>query len=172
MSIDVKRIHIIGRKNHGKTSLVIDLVEEITSRGLSVGTIKHTHHHHELDAPGKDSHKHRTAGAEVVGVMSHSLSAVFIPSPLTPRTEDRYTRLSFAFKNCDLVIVEGDTETMAPKIEVWRRALGTTPLAAKDERVLAVVTDDQLTIDTPVHARKDVVALVTWILRTLKVVQS
>ena len=45
----MKRLHIIGGKNHGKTTLVVELVEEFTRRGMTVGTIKHTHHQHELD---------------------------------------------------------------------------------------------------------------------------
>ncbi|MCA9266810.1 MAG: molybdopterin-guanine dinucleotide biosynthesis protein B, partial [Planctomycetales bacterium] len=69
----MKRLHLIGRKNHGKTRLIVDLVEELTSRGLRVGTIKHTHHRHELDTPGKDSYQHRTAGAAVVGILSRSM---------------------------------------------------------------------------------------------------
>jgi molybdopterin-guanine dinucleotide biosynthesis protein MobB len=59
----VKRLHIIGGKNHGKTMLVVELVQEFARRGIPVGTIKHTHHHHEVDVPGKDSHRHRLAGA-------------------------------------------------------------------------------------------------------------
>ena len=60
------RLHIIGGKNHGKTTLIVELVQELTKRNLRVGTIKHTHHRHELDVPGKDSYRHRLAGAEVV----------------------------------------------------------------------------------------------------------
>ena len=61
----MKRVHILGRKNHGKTTLVVELVEYLTARGMHVGTIKHTHHAHELDTPGKDSHRHGEAGASV-----------------------------------------------------------------------------------------------------------
>ena len=48
----MNRIHIIGRKNHGKTTLIVELIEEFTRLGLSVGAIKHTSHSHELDVPG------------------------------------------------------------------------------------------------------------------------
>ena len=75
----MNRIHIIGRKNHGKTQLVVELVEEFSLRGLRVGTIKHTHHDHELDTPGKDSHRHRSAGAAVVVIDS--------AASLVPRAE-------------------------------------------------------------------------------------
>lgn len=160
----MNRIHLIGRKNHGKTQLVTELVEEFALRGLRVGTIKHTHHDHELDTPGKDSHRHRTAGAVMVGILSRNMSAVFVPSQQIRAGDDRYAMLSSIFAACDLVIVEGDSQTVAPKIEVWRAALGTEPLAAQDSAVLAVVTDDPLEIKTTIHPRAEVSELAGWIL--------
>ena len=77
----MKRIHIVGRKNSGKTTLVADLVAHLTANGHRVGTIKHTHHQHELDTPGKDSHRHREAGAAVVGILCPGMTAVFRPAP-------------------------------------------------------------------------------------------
>ncbi len=71
----MKRLHVIGGKNHGKTTLVVDLIAELTSRGFRVGSIKHTHHEHELDIPGKDSHRHRSAGACKAAILSRSMSA-------------------------------------------------------------------------------------------------
>ena len=59
----MRRIHIIGRKNSGKTTLVVELVQQLSAMGKRVATIKHTHHRHELDVPGKDSYRHREAGA-------------------------------------------------------------------------------------------------------------
>lgn len=126
----MQRIHVIGRKNHGKTQLVVELVEELHRRGLRVGTIKHTHHRHELDTPGKDSHRHRTAGAAVVGILSPSMSAVFLPAEGALSDEDRYTAMALLFADCKLVLVEGDSQTSWPKIEVWRAALQTAPLSA------------------------------------------
>jgi len=160
----MNRVHVIGRKNHGKTQLVMELVEEFTARGLRVGTIKHTHHHHELDTPGKDSHRHRTAGAAMVGVLSRNTSAVFIPCQNSRAGDDRYAVVSAIFAGCDLVIVEGDSQTLAPKIEVWRAAVGTPPIAAQDNTVLAVVTDDPLDIDTVLCRRANVPELASWIL--------
>ena len=120
----MKRMHIIGRKNQGKTQLVVELVEELASRGLCVGTIKHTHHRHELDVPGKDSHRHRIAGAAVVGVLSRNMTAVFVPCQ---KGQDRYSIPAANFAYCDLVLVEGDSQTAATKIEVWRATWGWSP---------------------------------------------
>lgn len=164
LRFQMNRIHVVGRRNHGKTRLVVELVEEFVSRGLRVGTIKHTHHHHELDTPGKDSYRHRTAGAAMVGILSRNMNAVFIPCQQIPAGEDRYARLSTIFAACDLVVVEGDSQTVAPKIEVWRAVLGTAPLATEDNAVLAVVTDDPLDLDKMIHRRAKVPQLADWIL--------
>jgi len=163
----MQRIHVIGRKNHGKTQLVVELVEEFRRRGLRVGTIKHTHHRHELDTPGKDSHRHRTAGAQVVGILSPSMSAVFLPAEDAFSDEDRYTAMAPLFSDCDLVVVEGDSQTSWPKVEVWRAMSQTAPLSAEDSSILAVVTDDRPPVSTTVLPRGDVPRLAEWLLERL-----
>ncbi len=140
----MKRIHIIGGKNHGKTTLVTELVEELTAQGFRIGTIKHTHHAHELDTPGKDSHRHREAGAAVVGILTRSMNALFWPPAPEPSDSDaRYEAFAPMMADCHCTLVEGDTKTGAIKIEVWRETLGTEPLAASDDSIVALVTDDQ-----------------------------
>jgi molybdopterin-guanine dinucleotide biosynthesis protein B len=161
----MRRIHIVGRKNHGKTTLIVELVKELARRGIPVGTIKHTHHQHELDVPGKDSYRHRMAGAAAVGVVSPSMSAVFLPTELDrPEVSDRYLNMGPMFARCLLLIVEGDSQAKAPKIEVWRSELGTHPLACHDKSVLAIVTDDALPISGKVLPRSDISGLADWIL--------
>lgn len=160
----MQRLHIIGGKNHGKTTLVVELVEEFTRRGIRVGTIKHTHHQHELDVPGKDSYRHRMAGASTVGILSPSITAIFLPAEGDGHGHDRYSVFESAFVRCLLVLVEGDSQTRAPKIEVWRKELETPPLASGDKSILAVVTDDPLSISTDVLRRSDIANMANWIL--------
>lgn len=167
----MNRVHIIGGKNHGKTTLVAELVQELAAQGLRVGTIKHTHHHHELDAPGKDSHRHRESGAAVVGILSRSMNAVFWPPEVDGESQrdDRYDSFGPMFAPCDLVLVEGDSRTAAPKIEVWRSALDAPPLAADDASIAAVVTDDdrelrELGLPVPVWSRSDVASVADAVL--------
>ena len=161
----MNRLHIVGGKNHGKTTLVVELVREFARRGDVVGTIKHTHHQHELDVPGKDSYQHRMAGAAVVAILSPSMTAVFSPTGLTDRAnDDCYLRVAPAFAGCQLVLVEGDSQTTAPKIEVWRSQLEMPPLAVEDPSIMAVVTDDTLHIAADVLPRSDVAGLSNWIL--------
>ena len=58
------RVHIVEWKRHGKTALIVDLVQEYCRRGIRFGTIKHSRHVHELDTPDKDSDRHRAAGSQ------------------------------------------------------------------------------------------------------------
>ena len=161
----MKRIHVIGGKNHGKTTLVVELVRELSRRSLRVGTIKHTHHHHELDTPGKDSHRHREAGAGAVGILSPSMNAVFWapnqPTDVSQAAEEherRYAAFTPMFQHCDLVVVGGDSRADAPKLEVWRAELETPPLAATDPSIAAIITNDAADpeIGVPQWRRSDV----------------
>ena len=136
------RIHIIGRKNSGKTTLVCELVRELAARGFKIATVKHTHHQHELDTPGKDSHKHREAGAIAVGILSPQMTAVFVPTDREERGESRYAQFEQLFANCDLILVEGDVHASALRIEVWRSETSEAPYAAEDRAVVAVVSDE------------------------------
>lgn len=159
------RIHIVGRKNSGKTTLIVDLVKHFTQQEVKVGTIKHTHHHHELDTPGKDSHCHREAGAAVVGILAREMSAVFWPPSETDTKADRYSAMLSVFASCRLVLVEGDSQTTMPKVEVWRATTNTEPMAATDRGIVAIVSDDALELGIPRLARHDVPALAEWLLR-------
>ena len=163
----MKRLHIVGRKNHGKTTLVVELVTHLKRLGYRVGTIKHTHHQHELDTPGKDSHRHRQAGADVVGILSPTMNALFWEPDVTD-TPDRYAEFAPRFSDCHLVVVEGDSQTSAAKIEVWRSEVGSEPIAAHDRSVLAVVTDDALDASVATLPRRDIPELAAWIVQRLE----
>lgn len=153
----MKRVHIVGRKNSGKTTLIVDLVRHLTANGYRVGTIKHTHHHHELDTPGKDSHRHRVAGSAVVGILSPGMTAVFQPKEeAAQEANDPYEQLAPMFADCDLVLVEGNLQSAAFKVEVWRAAVTESPIAAQDSSISAVVTDDPIDVQAPAWSRSDV----------------
>ena len=141
----MKRIHVVGRKNSGKTTLIVDLVTELTRLGYRVGTIKHTHHQHELDTPGKDSHRHREAGSAAVGILTDGMNAIFWPQPGNKETQsssEKYRQFDSMMDECDIVLVEGDSKTTSPKIEVFRDENGSLPIAMSDTTIQAVVTDD------------------------------
>lgn len=160
------RLHIVGRKNSGKTTLVCQLVRQLTSQGLKVATVKHTHHHHELDTPGKDSHKHREAGAAAVGILSPRMTAMFLPADRGERGEHRYERFETLFSDCDVIVVEGDLQATAARIEVWRSIVSERPYAADDSSIVAVVSDDRVDdIQCAVWARSDVAGIASRIIK-------
>jgi len=160
----MKRLHIIGRKNSGKTTLVVELVEHLTARGLKVGTIKHTHHSHELDVPGKDSFKHRAAGAAAVGILSPGMTAVFCPTD-DATGHKRYDLMAPMFADCDLVLVEGDSSSPATRVEVWRSANGgEAPYAATDTEIASVISDDAVQVAAPVLSRTPIDGLANRLL--------
>lgn len=169
----MKRLHVVGRKNHGKTTLVCDLTERLTQLGHRIGTIKHTHHQHELDTPGKDSHRHRTAGADRAGILSPKLNAIFWSetgpsknqSSAPPDGDQRYECFGEFYADCDLVIVEGDTQTRADKIEVWRAEVSDSPLARADTTIKLVVSDNDPHVECRCVRRSNLDECLAWIIQ-------
>lgn len=161
----MRRVHILGRKNHGKTTLMSEMVREMVGRGLKVGTIKHTSHSHELDKPGSDSCVLRQAGASPSTIVAGELMAIFVPLG----EESDYPRdLAEAYAGCDLVLVEGDRNRPGGvKVETWRAAVGGPCLADEHDDVVAVVSDDEPDVAVPVWPRRDVAGLVERILALL-----
>lgn len=128
---------VVGWKNGGKTTLVERLVAEITARGHSVSTVKHAHHGFDIDQPGRDSWRHRAAGAREVLVASArrwALMAELGAGVSEPSLEVLLQHLSPA----DLVLVEGYKRDHHPKIEAWRPETGQAPIARDDPSVRAI----------------------------------
>jgi molybdopterin-guanine dinucleotide biosynthesis protein B len=153
---------VIGWKNSGKTSLMERLVADITARGVSVSTIKHVHHAVDLDQPGKDSFRHRQAGAREVVLASADRFAVMVehrgPEPELPAILARLAPV-------DLVLVEGYKRDAHPKIEVWRAETGQPLIQPGDPLVRAVATDAELALAVPTMDLNDTAAIASFILR-------
>lgn len=134
-------VHIIGQPGAGKTTLVADLVRHFSAQGLSVGTLKHSSHPHELDKPGKDSHIHRTAGASPAAMVTGTMAAVYFPKSAlsTPQA-----LINTYFSHLDLVLIEGWISGPYPKIEIWRNVVGRPPLFPEVNGVTALATRDLL----------------------------
>lgn len=130
---------IVGWKNSGKTGLMERLVADITGRGLTVSTVKHAHHTFEVDHPGKDSYRHRDAGACEVLLASRKRWALMheLREQGEPPLADLLTKLALV----DLVLIEGYKSDRHPKIEVHRAATGQLLIAPDDPTVLAVASD-------------------------------
>jgi molybdopterin-guanine dinucleotide biosynthesis adapter protein len=153
---------VIGWKNSGKTSLMERLVAEITGRGFSLSTVKHVHHAVDLDQPGKDTFRHRTAGAKEVALASADRLAILVehrgPEPDLPAVLARLAPV-------DLVLVEGYKRDAHPKVEVWRAETGHPLIQPGDPLVRAVATDATLSLPVPVLDLNDTGAVADFILR-------
>ena len=155
----IPRIHIVGRRNAGKTTLVCDLVRTLSERGLKVATIKHTHHNHELDTPGKDSHQHRESGAAGVGILTPHMTAAFVPTERAADAKVSYAQFETLFADCDLLLVEGDLHADAIKLEIWRKDCSAPPYATQESSIKMVITDDDAELTCDVWPRGNLVGL-------------
>lgn len=135
----MKVFGITGWKNAGKTELVVRLVRAFGERGVSVSTVKHTHHDMDVDRPGKDSFRHREAGAREVLLASPKRFALLREH--RGEQEPGLDALMARLAPVQLVLVEGFKRSSIPKIEVHRTG-GQLPLIAEsDPFVLAVASD-------------------------------
>lgn len=151
-------VSVVGRKNSGKTTLVVALAAELKRRGLRVATLKHGHHAFEFDQPGRDSWRHfHEGGAEATIMLGGDRLALVMRLDGEPDPAEVVARF-YAGAGYDVVLVEGLKHGPFPKVEVFRRALhaDADPLmAAADAEAqrlfLAVVTDDPaLAVPCPV----------------------
>lgn len=162
--IGAKTFGVIGWSNSGKTTLLIGLVAELVHRGWRVSTMKHGHHDFDVDKPGKDSYRHRQAGATEVLVSSARRWALMHELRGTPeeRMEDLLTHMS----PVDLVLTEGFKSHPHDKLEVHRPGLGQPLICLDDPTVVAVASDEALAnVALPVLDVNDVVAIADFISR-------
>lgn len=139
---------IVGWKNAGKTGLMERLVAEITGRGVSVSTVKHAHHVFDVDQPGKDSYRHREAGAHEVFLASRKRIALM--QELRNAAEPTLADLLARMVPVDLVLVEGYKRDAHPKIEAFRAETGNVLIADGDPTIHAVASDVAVELDRPV----------------------
>ena len=144
-----------GPSGVGKTTLIEGVIAGLKAQGLRVSVIKHAHQQFDIDRPGKDSHRHRTAGATEVLVASAQRLALLREYDIAglPTVHQLIAELS----PVDWVLLEGWKHAGVPKIEVWRAALGQAPLYPHDPFVTAVATDDPAAL--PVPTQRPVLAL-------------
>jgi molybdopterin-guanine dinucleotide biosynthesis protein B len=155
-------IGVAGFKNAGKTTLVEKLVTELTGRGYRISTVKHAHHSFDIDHEGRDSFRHRKAGASEVAVVSRHRWAIIHESrdDAEPSLEEILAKL----EPCDLVIVEGYKRDTHDKIEVRNLALQNPELAGDDPTIVAIAANGAVdNAPVPLFDRDDVSALASFI---------
>ena len=158
----MKRFGIVGFKNAGKTGLMERLVSDITAGGFTVSTIKHAHHSFDVDHPGKDSYRHRQAGASQTLLSSGTRWALM--SELRGADEPPLADLLDVLNPVDLILIEGYKRDTHPKIEAYRAETGNPLLAPNDPTIKAVATDTSLTTTQPQFDLNDTKAIADFIL--------
>lgn len=139
----MKVLGVSGWSGCGKTTLIIALIPRLQARGLTVSTLKHTHHDLDLEIPGKDTWRHREAGAHEVILATGRRWALLHERREQP--EPTLCELLNRLQPVDLVLVEGWKTDPHPKLEIWRPVVGGWSLRfPEDPSVIAVATEPQL----------------------------
>ena len=162
----MKIFGVTGWKNSGKTGLMERLITEFTARGLTVSSIKHAHHSFDIDHPGRDSYRHRDAGARQVLLASRNRWALM--HELRDEDEPSLGDLLKQLSTVDLVLIEGYKRDRHPKIEAHRKETGQPLIAPEDETIVAVASDTSVTIDRPVLDLNDTASIANFIAQHLE----
>jgi molybdopterin-guanine dinucleotide biosynthesis protein B len=158
---DVPMVSFVGHSGCGKTTFIEKLIPRLTRCGVKVGIIKHDVHGFEMDKPGKDTWRHKRAGA--VGTIISSSSRIGL---VLDADHDHLPReLAPLLVSADLIIVEGYKSGSQTKIEVFRpQATGDeTPLCLNDPQLIAVISDAPLDIDRPVFGTRDIASVAAFL---------
>lgn len=150
---------IAGLSGSGKTTLIEKLIPELAGRGLKVGTVKHNPHDFEMDHPGKDSWRHKKAGASATIISSPDKIGMVMDVDHDHKPEELVPFLSAM----DIILAEGYKRSNTNKIEVVKTGAERNLLLKDDENLLAVVTDSGLDLDVPRFSTADVKGLADFL---------
>lgn len=153
-------IAFVGRPDGGKTTLLERLIPELSRRGYRIGTIKHHVHDFTFDTPGKDTWRHKQAGAYSVLLASPTGLGLVNDTDRDLTPEELATRY---FPEIDLILAEGYKQTTLPKIEVFRPAVQDAPLA-RDASWIAYVSDAPPSADLPCFAPDNIAGLAEFLI--------
>jgi molybdopterin-guanine dinucleotide biosynthesis protein B len=164
----MKLVGFCGSSGAGKTTLIEGVIAALKAAGQRVSVIKHAHHRFDIDHPGKDTWRHRKAGAgEVLIASRHRLALM---REFEHETEMGVHDLVAELRDCDWVIVEGFKQADMPKIEVWRAEVSEPPRYPDDGFVIAVATDDPARLPVPTERSvlplNDPPAVARWLLES------
>jgi molybdopterin-guanine dinucleotide biosynthesis protein B len=155
-----------GWSGSGKTTLIEKLIPRLAGRGLRVSLIKHAHHSFDVDTPGKDSHRHRQAGAAEIMVTSSRRWVLMheLRGAQEPSFDEQVKKIS----PCDVLLVEGFKFAPIPKLEVWRKETGEALLHPNDPHIVALATDAKVQTKLPLLDLNDDGAIALFIMNFLK----
>lgn len=159
-----------GYSGSGKTTLIENVIPVLVSRGLRVSLVKHAHHAFDIDQPGKDSFRHRQAGASEIMLTSARrwvLMHEIIDQP-EPELPQQLRRMS----PCDIVLVEGFKKQPMPKLEIHRKAHGGPFLFTGDPHIVGIATDEEVDSKIPQFRLDDYAALAAFVLEQAAEVET
>ena len=158
----MKTFGFAGWSGSGKTTLIEKLIPRLAARGLRVSLIKHAHHTFDVDQPGKDSYRHRHAGASEILVTSSRRWVLMheLRGTQEPSFDEQIKHIS----PCDLLLVEGFKFAPIPKLEVWRAQTGEALLHPNDPHIVALATDSKVETRLPVFELNDDSAIAAFIM--------
>ena len=156
-SVMLPIVSIVGTSDSGKTTLVEKLVAELVRRGYRVATIKHDVHGFEVDREGKDSWRHKQAGAHTVVISSPQKLAIIRDVDHDAdlgEVRDKY------IQDVDIILSEGFKRNLQPKIEVFRKEMRRELLCTKEDNLLAIATNQPFDIGVPCFGLDDARGLI------------
>ena len=148
--MSVPLLAIVGWSGTGKTSLLQQVIPILGDKGIRAGLIKHTHHQMDVDTPGKDSYLLRKAGASQVILASSERWALMCETPEKQSINLPYLLSRMDHATLEVVLVEGFKDEPVPKIVLWRAGIKGGIEELLDEQVIAVASDQKLTLNVPV----------------------
>ena len=151
-------ISIVGKSGSGKTTLLEKLIAELKKRGYKIGTIKHASEGFDIDKEGKDSWRHRQAGADTVVVASTGQIAM-----VKNDSHETLDDLEKYFPDMDIIITEGFKRENKPKIEVFRTEKHRKPLCHDDTNLIAFVTNTKQNLSVPIFGLEEIKKLADFI---------
>ena len=152
-------ICITGKSNSGKTTLLEKLIFELNNRGYKLGSVKHTHDGFDFDKRGKDSWRHKRAGARATLVVTEKKIAL-VKEDSRPYTDKMQTFLG----DMDLILAEGFKKHPLKKIEIFRtNSDHKEPMCLEDPNLIAFVTDSEYRPQVPIFGLNDVQEIASFI---------
>ena len=159
---------IIGHSGTGKTTLLENLIPELKGRGLRIGTIKHDVHGFEMDKPGKDSWRHKQAGA-----MTTIISSPYqIGLVMDVDHDHSLDELAAFFPGVDVILVEGFKRAKRPKIEIFSPKLRKEPLCKDDDFLVALISDALVDLGVPRFSRDDIQRLADFLIARFNLIPA
>jgi molybdopterin-guanine dinucleotide biosynthesis protein B len=159
-----------GYSGSGKTTLIENVIPVLVGRRLRVSLVKHAHHAFDVDLPGKDSYRHRQAGAGEV--MLTSAKRWILMHENADQPEPELPEQLRCMSTCDIVLVEGFKKQPIPKLEIHRKAHGVPLLFGDDPYIVGIATDEDLDTELPQFRLDDYAALAAFVLEKAAEVET